>query len=99
MNILYILGAEEDVNEESMETEAAEVTEPKFMSIILTNLQVNFEGWKAELPEEEESAAKSERAEDVKETLQNEGVESQGEEVGSQEMKTEVCSVVDPVNF
>ena len=24
----------------------------KFMSLILTNLQVNFEGWKAELPPE-----------------------------------------------
>ena len=26
----------------------------KFVSIILTNLQINYDGWKAELPKEEE---------------------------------------------
>ena len=60
------------------------------MSIILTNLQINFEGWKAELPEED-AAAKSEKAGGVKTNLQDEGAESQGVEAGSQDKKSEVC--------
>ena len=42
----------------------------KFMSIILTNLQINFDGWKAELPpedkkEEEAAATKEDKKEEV----------------------------------
>ena len=72
------IGAE--VNEDAIESEVTEVEEPKFMSIILTNLQINFERWKAELLEED-AVAKSEKADDAKKTLQDEeGVESQGGE-------------------
>ena len=41
----------------------------KFMSIILTNLHVNYEGWKAELPKEEgeEEEVKKEEEEGNKE--------------------------------
>ena len=44
----------------SVNTEAGQEPEAKFMSIILTNLQVNYEGWKAELPKEEDEEEKDE---------------------------------------
>lgn len=40
---------------------ASEEGRPKFMSIILTNLQINYEGWKAELPPEEKEDERGER--------------------------------------
>ena len=48
----------------SMETETAST---KFMSIILTNLQINYDGWKAELPPEEEEAKEEEKVEEKEE--------------------------------
>ena len=59
----------------AMEREARIESGTKFMSIILTNLQINYDGWKAELPpeetskeeEEEEGAKKEEEIGDVDE--------------------------------
>ena len=51
-----------------LESASEEGRDPKFMSIILTNLQINYEGWKAELPEDkEEEEEEEERVEDKKE--------------------------------
>lgn len=44
--------------------EADQDPDAKFMSIILTNLQINYDGWKAELPKEEEEE------EEVKENIE-----------------------------
>ncbi len=42
----------DDIADDAFSMEAGrEVT--KFMSIILTNLQINYDGWKAELPPED----------------------------------------------
>ena len=44
--------------------EEGEENTSNFMSILLTNLQVNYEAWKAELPPEDQEEPK---AEEVKE--------------------------------
>ena len=46
------------------ETEA-EAASTKFMSIILTNLQINYDGWKAELPPEDGEEAKKKEEKEV----------------------------------
>ena len=43
----------DDDLDDAFALEAEQKTEKKFMSIILTNLHVNYEGWRAELPQEE----------------------------------------------
>ena len=45
----------EDDLDDAFALEADQKTGKKFMSIILTNLHVNYEGWRAELPQEEET--------------------------------------------
>lgn len=47
----------------------------KFMSIILTNLQVNYDGWKAELPPEDKEEEVEEGKEEDKEEEENESSE------------------------
>ena len=43
----------DDDLDDAFALEADHKTEKKFMSVILTNLHVNYEGWRAELPQEE----------------------------------------------
>ena len=47
-------GLREDDLDDALALERKGSSEKKFMSIILTNLHVNYEGWRAELPKEEE---------------------------------------------
>ncbi len=75
----------------------------KFMSIILTNLQINYEGWKAELPPEE-------RVEEEAEEEELEEVDGGGEEEVEEELKVlllmvcyklnlRITDTLGPVNF
>ena len=51
----------DDDLDDAFALEADQKTEKKFMSIILTNLHVNYEGWRAELPQEEETEGEGEK--------------------------------------
>ena len=51
----------DDDLDDAFALEAEQKTEKKFMSIILTNLHVNYEGWRAELPQEEVKEGEGER--------------------------------------
>ena len=57
------------------------------MSIILTNLQVNFEGWKAELPKEEEPSKEEGKAESGEED--ESAVEPEDDESGNEDVSVE----------
>ena len=59
---LPLMGSDRD--DASSLAEAEEQPTVKFMSIILTNLQINYDGWKAELPKEEEEEVVEEEKED-----------------------------------
>lgn len=48
-----------DIGDDAFVMDTKSVVKPhKFMSLILTNLHVNYEGWRAELPKEEEDEEK-----------------------------------------
>lgn len=49
-----LMALREDDLDDAFALEAGRKTEKKFMSIILNNLHINYEGWRAELPKEEE---------------------------------------------
>ena len=51
----------EDDLDDAFALEADRKTDKKFMSIILTNLTINFEAWRAELPQEEEKVGEGEK--------------------------------------
>ena len=55
-------GLRDDDLDDAFALEAERKSEKKLMSIILTNLHVNYEGWRAELPQEEESKAVEDEA-------------------------------------
>ena len=69
-NVVFIEAAGQNDSMQSgddgFSTEPEMEEETHFMSILLTNLQINYDAWKAELPEEErkeeELAAKAEEA-------------------------------------
>ena len=46
---------DDHVLEENMDEAVSELPTHKFVSIILTNLEMNFEAWKSELPQPEET--------------------------------------------
>lgn len=48
-----LIALREDELDDAFALEAERKSEKKFMSIILTNLHINYEGWRAELPQEE----------------------------------------------
>lgn len=70
----------------------SEEGEANFMSILLTNLQVNYEAWKAELPEEEETKEEAKKEADTEkkdEQEEKEGVKELGKEEAVKEMGSE----------
>ncbi len=80
-----------------MESDITDDTEPKFMSIILTNLQINFDGWKAELPKEEKETPNEEMVdefEDEDEEKPDEDEENPVTGVEPQEGSTDVSVLV-----
>ena len=77
---VYITGENSEAHDDedlddAFALEAENKTEKKFMSIILTNLQVNFEAWRSELPQEEEKEGERE-----KEALEDGGAEGEKED-------------------
>ena len=56
----------EDDLDDAFALEAGRKTEKKFMSIILNNLHINYEGWRAELPKEEEEEEEEKEEQDTK---------------------------------
>ena len=71
-----------------------------FMSILLTNLQVNYEAWKAELPEEETKEEANDTDAEKKDDKEEVDDEEMGikeavkeEEEGSDRDKKEVCGI------
>ena len=58
-NIFSASSEDDSFDEENMPNEAGEmIPVRKVFSVILTNLQINYEGWRRQLPEEEGSPSK-----------------------------------------
>ena len=57
-----LISLRDDDLDDAFALEADQKTEKKFMSIILTNLHINYEGWRAELPQEEEEGEGEKKA-------------------------------------
>ena len=55
-----LMALREDDLDDAFALEAGRKTEKKFMSIILNNLHINYEGWRDELPKEEEEEKEEE---------------------------------------
>lgn len=66
--------------------------ESNFMSILLTNLQVNYEAWKAEIPPEPEEEIKEEEKEETKEEEETVETREEVEETKKEEEKENVES-------
>lgn len=62
-NIFSISSDDESFDEDNVPNEAGELPVRKVFSVILTNLQINYEGWRRELPEEESSSSKQDSVE------------------------------------
>lgn len=68
---------------------------PKFMSIILTNLQINYEAWKAEvIPEDREEVELNEEEGKEQEEDEEEGQDKEQQENKEEEQEMKVCIIV-----
>ena len=86
-------GLREDDLDDAFALEVERKSEKKLMSIILTNLHVNYEGWRAELPTEEQADVEESKA--VEDEVGGEGGEEVEREVAEETVSGLAVMVVE----